>query len=101
MAERINTNPDELTETLCFEEQLRRDISVLERELAAAQAKIAERLREIDRLYCTVREGGQTLHCPIDNQCLQCRFNSAQAKIAELEAQNDLYRRAIEVLKNG
>jgi cell division protein FtsB len=26
---------------------------------------------------------------------------AAQAKIAELEAQNDLYRRAIEVLKNG
>jgi hypothetical protein len=66
--------------------------------LAAAQATISQLRCTIDRLDCTMREGGQALHCPVDNQCLRCRFNSAQAKIAELEAQHERMKCALRTI---
>jgi hypothetical protein len=67
-------------------EDYERDLEIpiaqaIEAAIASAQATINQLRCTIDRLDCTVREGGQTLHCPVDNQCLQCRFRSAQAKI--------------------
>lgn len=55
------------------------------RRLQAAEAELAAAQAKIDRMDCTYREGGDTLHCRVDAPCFACQLASAHKRIAELE----------------
>lgn len=47
---------------------------------AQARLRLASQASQIDRLDCTVREGGDTRHCPVNQQCQRCRLDALEAE---------------------
>lgn len=47
---------------------------------AQTRLRLASQASQIDRLDCTVREGGDTRHCPVNQQCQRCRLDALEAE---------------------
>jgi hypothetical protein len=54
--------------------------------MAETNSALVQARRIIDGLDCTQREGGQTLHCRIENPCLRCQLAAANKRTDEARA---------------
>jgi hypothetical protein len=73
-----------MTEAGC--RMMANSIIVGEKKLAETNSALVQARSIIDGLDCTQREGGQTLHCRIENPCLRCQLAAANKRADEARA---------------